>query len=697
MGQLERCSGAIDPNTRFACSTDDDCGAGFLCAGTPLECVPAAAHDAGTDGGPGRVDAGVDGGVDAGADAGVDVDRDGSPEGVDCDDTNPAVHPGAAEMCANGLDDDCDLAIDCQQASCNGLVCAGGGTCTGATCTGLTEVLCNDGLDNDGDGKIDCADSECPAGTACSDFNGCTTGDRCVADGGCEKTADALCTTPPNACFTPAGVCLPDAGATCAYAPRAGSCNDGLACTLNDTCSAGSCGGTPRVCASPPNVCFSGLGSCVEPGGACTWVPNRGLCNDGQNCTLNDTCDGDGGCAGTPVTCTPPTQCHVASGACDTGGGCLFNARTGLSCDAGFFGAGTCSVGFACLPAAAPLFPYPPSNFLESQLAPTDGGVHFDVACNTTLDTTVPSLSGNGCATLPPFTIVTPAGGEPTVVFTVDSMSTAGNKALTITGSRPVIFAVLGNVLINGPIRVQNAAGTSSACGLGGTGTNGPGAGVGIGGGGGGGFGTMGAAGGAPGGDGAGLGGAANGNATLIPLRGGCNGGAASADGGVSGGALQISATGTIALNDLLIAPGKGGTVSTVLNASNGGGGGGSGGALLLEGAIVQLSVSARLTANGGGGAEGGALVAQAGSPGSETSGAAAPGGNGGAVGGNGGAGGSLLSPLPTAGALGSTSDVGGGGGGGAVGRIRINTSSSCAIALGAVVSPAATSNGLCP
>ncbi len=37
---------------------------------------------------------------------------------VDCDDSNPAVHPGTAEICTNGVDDDCDGLIDGEDGSC---------------------------------------------------------------------------------------------------------------------------------------------------------------------------------------------------------------------------------------------------------------------------------------------------------------------------------------------------------------------------------------------------------------------------------------------------------------------------------------------------------------------------------------------------------------------------------------------------
>ncbi len=42
----------------------------------------------------------------------VDLDGDGFEATADCDDSDPAVYPGAQELCFNGLDDDCDGDVD---------------------------------------------------------------------------------------------------------------------------------------------------------------------------------------------------------------------------------------------------------------------------------------------------------------------------------------------------------------------------------------------------------------------------------------------------------------------------------------------------------------------------------------------------------------------------------------------------------
>ncbi len=131
----------------------------------------------------------VDNDCDGTIDEGFDVDGDGvrTCDG-DCDDATASTHPGATELC-NTIDDDCDGAIDptceCRVGEERGCgtelgVCTVGrercvdgawGACEGANDGGAE--ICN-GLDDDCDGAIDDgADASCAEGEIC-------TADGCV-------------------------------------------------------------------------------------------------------------------------------------------------------------------------------------------------------------------------------------------------------------------------------------------------------------------------------------------------------------------------------------------------------------------------------------------------------------------------------------------------------------------------------------
>jgi hypothetical protein len=169
-------------------------------------------------------------------------------------------------------------------------------------------------------------------GLKCDDGDPCTLVDKCTS-GVCKgKAMD--CSAKNGLCAT--GTCQNGA---CVAVPKAGVCNDGDVCTTGDTCIDGVCKGAEKDCSAfGDNKCT--VGQCQL--GVCKSVPKLGGCDDGDPCTVNDSCAG-GGCKGVPMDCSG-LDSTCAKGVC-AGGQCIGKAiNTGVPCNDG----NDCTTGDLC-------------------------------------------------------------------------------------------------------------------------------------------------------------------------------------------------------------------------------------------------------------------------------------------------------------------------------------------------------------
>ncbi len=469
----------------------------------------------------------------------------------------------------------------------------------------------------------------------------------------------------------------------------------GLSCGRGGTCANGRCEREKNEATCDDGLDNDGdsLADCPDPD--C----RDQKCSDGDACTINEVCR-NGACnGGSAVTCDAPPECRVGPGTCSPDAGCTYErAAAGTKCSSGF-----CGADGVCRPLSADGgFPYVPSNFDPRAFVPPTSPLVL--SCVATFDSR--TSTGYWCGQPGPTPVTVPQdGGGPVVVLPLAGL-VVNDGGLRLTGDKPVILAVYGDAFVVGFIeadatgRDAGPGGADCAASVTMMGQHGNGRG---GGGGGAGFGTPGADGGAGGAAlaMAGVGGLAAGDETLIPLRGGCMGGnggsrvpptvGTGGRGGGGGGGVQLSVAGTLTLRGHVSARGGGGLTTSI--DEGGAGGGGSGGGILLEANVLDLAGSA-VTANGGGGGSGNAAgsTGRNGADGDRLSAIPAPGGQAtGAAGGGGSGGAGTTLPRP-GGSVANLSDSGGGGGGGAVGRIRLNAATRCALS-GATISPPATSN----
>ena len=213
---------------------------------------------------------------------GADEDGDGfTIADGDCDDSDPAVYPGAEELC-DGVDQNCDRAIDDGFPDADG---DGYDTCSAsqpeqADCDdddstrhpGAVEVC--DGVDQDCNGDVD---EEIEPRTCTTD---CGTGEE-TCDGG-----EWLCSAPESCECSPAGETEQQPCGNCGQRGR--TCGEDLrwsswsSCTGQGECSSGAAGPCTTSCGS------TGERTCDSE---CTWrpcQPPEEICNG-----VDDDCDGD--------------------------------------------------------------------------------------------------------------------------------------------------------------------------------------------------------------------------------------------------------------------------------------------------------------------------------------------------------------------------------------------------------------------
>ena len=283
-------------------------------------------------------DAGSGGsGPDAGSGAGTSAAGSTSGGTVlcrapeECDDADPCtldecsaegtcVHSakcGAGEKCCDGdcgqccVQEDCNDSVSCTADQCFNFFCAfvpDDGEC------GTTQYCHR---------EDDCKDREqCPSGTLaeCDDGDPCTTescnaglcyhddcasGQHCCANG-CAECCDD-------------GECGAQAGDACSVGKcEQGQCQTRALCSDSEMCCAATGTATCAECCAPEDCSDDGV-LCTEPsclGGACSHVPNDGLCGSAEVCDPEQGCIPAGGCQ-EDGDCLSPDPC--SKGTCAQG------------------------------------------------------------------------------------------------------------------------------------------------------------------------------------------------------------------------------------------------------------------------------------------------------------------------------------------------------------------------------------------
>ncbi|MBX3276032.1 MAG: putative metal-binding motif-containing protein, partial [Sandaracinaceae bacterium] len=275
-------------------------------------------------------------------DADGDGHRDAACGGSDCDDTDPARHPGAFERCDATADLDCQPMIACPDGTLcdaeSGLCvprCFEGGCapgfacvderCTDAACAARTEPCPGGTVCRAGACVAPCDGVVCPAGQRCTggacidpcEGVVCPSNQVCIAR---DPSAVTLCG--PSCACTEISIPLCPTDTACDArpgSPTRGECVDPgcelISCGVGQVCRAARClDGCEGVVCPHGQACLDG--ACVVDRCARIVCPGGQVCRDGE---CFDACDG--------VSCPGGATCR--------GGACVPDACAGVVCDEG--------------------------------------------------------------------------------------------------------------------------------------------------------------------------------------------------------------------------------------------------------------------------------------------------------------------------------------------------------------------------
>jgi hypothetical protein len=248
----------------------------------------------------------------------------------------------------------CTAGDHCEAGQCVGLpiVCDDGDPCTDDSCNGLGGCLtafntawCDDGDPctvadqcSQGECKGVAVDCQCQAAPDCVPYD---DGDLCTGTLICDTGklphicivkpgSVPLCPEPPA---TPAAICqkahcLPETGACTLIPDHEGyACDEGNPCTIGDSCQEGKCLAGPSLTCNDANPCTDDWCDAEQ---GCVFSNNAAGCSDGDVCTTQDACVAGKCVGGPPLACDDGNVCNGAE-TCSKALGC----QQGLSlvCD----------------------------------------------------------------------------------------------------------------------------------------------------------------------------------------------------------------------------------------------------------------------------------------------------------------------------------------------------------------------------